>query len=86
MGTTALVLPALPTSMKGFNETVRIKHRRTLLAGYKMSYKGKRYLSLMVWNVFYQLAVKSIPDDFYDWQDDALDVFLEEKSSALIAD
>lgn len=48
MGTTALVLPALPTSMKGFNETVRIKHRRTLLAGYKMSYKGKRYLSLMV--------------------------------------
>lgn len=82
MGAMTLTFPAPPVSLVDFNKTVRIKRRKTLLAGYKLSHRGKTYMYTLAWNAFYQLAVKSIPDDFYDWQDDALDLFLEEHMDA----
>lgn len=69
---------ALPVRMVGFHEVLRIRQRRTILTGYRIRNKGKAYVHLLAWNAFYSLAVKLIPDDLYDWQDDDLDLFLEE--------
>lgn len=74
MGAMALKIPA--TTVAELSSGFRTQKRKATLWGYRVSLRSRTAVSVAVWNAFYSLAEKHIPDDLYDWQDEELDQFL----------
>lgn len=72
---------ALPVRIHSYQESLRIRQRKIMLSGYRVGHRGRDYLYMAAWNALFSLAERLIPDDFYDWQDEELDIFLQEAST-----
>lgn len=83
MGAMTLTMPVIQVpSVPEIAGKLRTQRRRVLIAGYKLSLRGRTAASILVWNSLYSVAVRSIPDDLYDWEDDELETLLSERSAS----
>lgn len=78
MSVSALHLPAAVVAVPS---NVKKSGRIAGMSSRKAFFRGRRYLANQAWGTFYSMAVTMIPDDLYDWEDDALTAALENEQS-----
>lgn len=68
----------MPQAVASFPASVNRSKRKIELLRYKLSFKGRRYVSNAVWSMFAVIITSFVPDDFYDWEDSSIAEFLQE--------
>lgn len=67
----------LPAAVVAVPSNVKKSGRIAGLSSRKAFFHSRRYLANRAWGAFYSMAVTMIPDDLYDWEDDAVMSVLE---------
>lgn len=64
-------ITSVPVSMKKTGRIATASSRKAM-------FHSRRYVSNLPWTVFCSIVTSCIPDDFYDWEDESVALFLGE--------
>lgn len=63
-------------------ETIKAVQHKASLAGHRKIVRSKMFMLTVAYSALYRTAEYLIPDDAYDWEDDAVAEFLGEDLNA----
>jgi hypothetical protein len=83
MSSFALHIPhvEMPKAVTAVPASVKRSGRIATASSRKAMFHSIRYVSALPWTVFCSIVTSCVPDDFYDWEDESVALFLGEDLS-----